>query len=763
MVSVGAIGFAHAQTYRFTTVEVEGNTLIDDDTIAGFARIVRNRSMSASDLNAAYQRVSGTGFFRSVDFVPSGNRLVIRVEEYPLIGRVSIEGNRRINDEELSAAIRSRSGGVYSPSQAVADANAIAELYASRGRLAATVEPRLIQRSNGRVDVVFEVAEGRVVEVERISFVGNRTFTERRLRNAIASAQAGRLSALFRADNYSAERVARDRQTLADFYQSRGFIDVEVLAGVSELSLERDGSFVTFTIREGRQYRLGAVSVVSEISGVDAAAYEAAVTARSGVLFTPTVLETMIQQIERVGYQSGQRFVRAEPRLQRNERDGTVDVTFALVRGERVFIERIDIQGNVTTQDQVIRRQFQVAEGDPLNPRELREAAARIQATGFFGDVQVQPVRGSGPQQAVVDVQVDETATGSLGFGLSYGAADGLGGNVTYSEANFLGRGQGFNLSFSTVSGGRSLSIGFTEPALLGRDLALSLTAGLSSTTANGTSTFFDTEVLQFAPSLSFPVSQYGRMSVRGVISNTDIAVDGGLYGAQVASRINSDVGTYITSSVGMTYAYDTRRNGPNPDQGFVFRFSQDIAGLGGDRQWARSTVLAGYERRVFNGDVTLRAEFEAGAAFHQSGPSLITERFALSSDQFRGFDRYGVGPVAYGTDGTRNGLGGNFFAVARFEAEFPLGLPEDYNIHGGAYVDVGSVWGIDDPAMAACPGGVAGTDCYIDDRSMRAVAGLSLFWGSPLGPLRFNFSTPLQVADHDDTRRFDLSVATRF
>jgi len=760
IVSLGFSGSAQAQTYRFTAISVDGNALIDDDTIVSFARIVRNRSMTAAELNAAYQRVAGTGFFRTVDFAPSGNRLVITVSEYPLINRVAFEGNRRLDDAAVGAAVTSRSGGVYSPAQAEADANAIAEAYAAAGRLSARVTPRLIERAGGRVDLVFEVAEGQVVEIERISFVGNRSFTERRLRNAISANQAGRLSTLFRADNFSETRVARDRQMLQDFYLSRGFLDVQVLSGVTEIARERDGAYVTFTIREGQQYRVGAVTVVSEIAGIDAAPYQAALNDNTGDLFTPTVLEGMIQQAESVGYAAGERFVRAEPRLTRNERDGTIAVELALVRGERVFIERIDVQGNTTTQDQVIRRQFRVAEGDPLNPRELREAAARIRQTGFFSDVQVNPTQGSSPSQAVVDVQVEETTTGSLGFGLTFGAADGIGGNVSYNESNFLGRGQAVNLTFSTVADAQALSLSITEPSLLGRDLALGLSVGLSTTTANDRARFA-TELLQFSPSLTFPISEYGRMTVRYSLARHDMTFPDT---AVVPVRLSdpSVSGQAITSSVGFTYANDTRANGPDPDGGFVFRFTGDIAGLGGDRRWARGTLLAGYERRVMNGDVTVSAEFEAGAVAHSSGASRINERFVLTSDQFRGFDAYGIGPTGYGAGGERNGLGGNFFAVARLEAQFPLGLPSEYNMRGGLFVDVGSVWGIDSPGTL-CPGGVPGTDCVIDDRALRATAGFALLWGSPMGPLRFNFTTPLSEGIDDVARRFDLTIATRF
>lgn len=738
---------SQAQTYRFNTVAVEGNQQIDAETIAGFARIARGRAMSAAELNAAFQRVSGTGFFRTVDFVPQGNRLVIRVQEYPILSRVNFEGNRRINNDAIAAVVQSRAGRVYSPAQAEQDANAIAELYAASGRLNARITPRLIERAGGRVDLAFEIVEGPVVEIERLTFVGNRSFSDSRLRNAIASAQAGRLSSLFQSDNFNAERIARDRQVLQDFYLSRGFVDAQVLSGVTELTRERDGVFVTYTIREGQQYRIGQVEVVSEIDGIDAAPYRAAVRPRTGSLFTPNTLEAMIEQAERVGYNAGERFVRAEPRLTRNERDGVIDVTLALVRGDRVFVERIDIQGNVTTQDRVIRRQFRIAEGDPLNPREIREAASRIQALGYFSDVRTGVVGGSAPDQRVVDVQVEETTTGSLGFGLSYAQNEGIGGNIVYNESNFLGRGQRVGVNFSTVPNARSLDISFAEPAFLGRELELGLRLGLSNTTP-GTFARFATETYRFSPSLAFPVSEFGRLNLRASLSsermfNVDPAASPRLI-AESAGGV-----AQTTASIGFTYTHDTRRNGPDPDRGFVLRFSQDLAGLA-DRSWARTTALAGFQQRVLGGDVTLSAELEAGALAHFSGDSRVTERFVLSSQQFRGFRPYGIGPR---DTTTGDGLGGNFYAVARLEAQFPLGLPAQYNMSGGLFMDVGSVWGLD----GTLPPG------YLDAGTMRATLGFALLWSSPLGPLRFNFSTPLMSEATDQVQNFDFSISTRF
>jgi len=744
---------AQAQSFSFSTIAVEGNRQIDAEAVSNFARIPRNRTLSAAELNAAYQRVAGTGFFRSVDFIPEGNRLVIRVEEYPILNIVNFEGNRRVNDDLLREVVVSRAGRVFSPAQAEADATAIAEAYATQGRLAARVTPQLIERGDGRVDLAFVIVEGSVVEVERISFVGNRSFSDRRLRNALQTSQAGFLSVLFQADNFNEARIAGDRQLLQDFYLSRGYVDAQVTAGVTELARERDAVFVTFTIQEGQQYRLGNTSVVSELPGIDPAPFNAELRLRQGAIFSPVLLDGAIERMERVGQRAGERFLRVEPRLTRNEAARTIDVQFAIVRGDRVFVERIDIQGNATTEDRVIRRQFAMVEGDPLNPREIREAASRIRRLGYFTDVNVEAVSGSAPDQAIVDVQVEETTTGSLGFGVSFGANEGLGANIQFTETNFLGRGQRVSAEIVTVRRGRSFNFSFTEPAVLGRNLEFGIQAGLGSTTA-GRFAQFGTRRLQFSPSLAFPVSEFGRMGVRYSASRNEISVAAAPTDPDVddpiSARIRQDAGRFTTSSIGFTYSYDTRRVGRDPDRGVVFRFNQDIAGLGGDRRWARSTALLGYEQRILGGDVTLRAEAEAGAVWHRSGPSLITERFELGSDQMRGFRPYGLGPR---DEATGDGLGGNYFAVARLEAQFPLGLPQEYGIAGGAFVDVGSVWGVD------------GTEdiTVVGDRKLRAVAGVSLFWDTPIGPLRFNFTTPLRREAVDRVQRFDLTVSSRF
>jgi outer membrane protein insertion porin family len=364
-----------AQEYSFAQVEIQGNQAVDAPTILGLAGIKRGQSLDTAQLNDAYQGLVRSGLFETVDISPVGGKLVITVKEYPTVNFINFEGNKRLKDEELAKIISSKASRVYSPSMAEADASLIAELYRSKGRMAATVTPKMIRRSASRVDLVFEITEGKVTEIERLSFVGNRAFSDRRLRQVLQTKQAGLLRTFIQRDTYVAERTELDKQLLRDFYLARGYVDIKVTDASAEVSRERDAVFVSFSLQEGRQFKFGAIDTKSEIEGVDSAEFAALARIRPGVVYSPTIVENTIAKMENLALRKGLNFVRVDPRITRNDRNGTLDIDFVLVRGERIFVERIDIEGNTTTLDQVIRREFRSAEGDPFNAREVRQSA----------------------------------------------------------------------------------------------------------------------------------------------------------------------------------------------------------------------------------------------------------------------------------------------------------------------------------------------------------------------------------------------------
>ena len=748
MVSDPFLTQAVAQSYSFSKVVVEGNERIEPATIIKYAGIGKGESVTAGALNDAYQRIVQAGLFESVELVPNGNTLIIRVKELPMMNVVDFQGNKRLKDEALTKIVKSKSRLVYSPAQAEADAAAIAEAYRIQGRLAASVDPKIIRRSDNRVDLVFEISEGKVVENERLSFVGNRAFSDRRLRQVLETKQAGFLRQLVKGDTFVPERLELDKQLLRDFYLSRGYVDVQVLDATGEVSRERDATFVTYTVREGQSFRIGKVTTVSEIETVNADEFAAVQKMRSGVTYSPAIIENNLARMENLALRKGLNFVRIEPRVIRNDRDQTLDVEFVLKRGEKTFVERIDIEGNTTTLDQVVRRQFRSVEGDPFNPREIRQAAERIRALGFFSDAKVDSKPGSGPDQVVVNVDVQEAPTGSLSLGATYGLAAGFGINVGFSESNFLGRGQGLSVNVSSGTDTVDSSISFVEPAFLGRDLKLKFAAAYRETSK--ANSFYDTRSISVSPALEFPIGEQSRLEVRYKIAETTITnVDA------ASSQLLKDEAASpdkLGSGIGYTYSFDNRVTGLNPKGGFLFRFGQDFSGLGGGVKAITTTALAVAETKVLNEEVTLRAIFEGGMVNSLGGyDSRVTDRF-FGNGKIRGFEANGIGPrdtVA----GNKDALGGNIFAVARFEADFPLGLPEEYGITGGAFVDIGSVWGLDNTLP-----GVQGADF-----TPRAAAGLSLLWNTPIGPLRFNFSNALKKETYDLEQNFDLTISTKF
>ncbi len=738
---------ALAQSYAFSNVVVEGNDRIEAATIAKYASVPKGSSISAAGLNDAYQRLTASGLFKSVELVPSGNTLIIRVTENPTINVVDFEGNARLKDEQLSEVIKSQSRRIYSSAQIAADAAAITKAYSDAGRLAARVEPRVIDRGNNRVDVVFEIREGKITEVERLSFTGNRSYSDRRLRQVLASKQAGFLRAVIQRDTYQADRIEFDKQLLTDFYRDRGFIDFQVLSVSQEYARDREGFFLTYNVREGLSYNINSVRVVSEYEGVDAANYQDAVKIRSGVTYSPTAIDTTITRMENIALKRGLNFLNVEPRITRNERNQTLDVVFALTKGPRVFVERIDIEGNATTLDKVVRRQFRTVEGDPFNPREIRQAAERIRALGFFKNADVNSRPGTANDQVIVDVNVEEQPTGSLNFGATYSVSNGVGLVVGLSESNFLGRGQYVALNLSGGVDNKSSGFTFIEPAFLDRDLKFRF-QGYYNTTENQNS-YYSTKQFGVEVGFEFPISEYGRLDLHYKASSDEI-YDVSANSSRILKR-EAARGAETTSALGYTYTYDTRIGGIDPNRGVRLSFGQDFGGVGGDIQSIRTTGLATYQRKVMREEVTLRAELEGGVVTTSNGDSRLVDRIS-GNGKIRGFEPNGIGPRDL-TVANQDALGGNYFAVARFEAEFPLGLPEEYGITGGLFADIGSVWGLDNTYGVAVDDGM----------HLRSSIGFSIFWTTPIGPLRFNFSHAINKESYDRTQNFDLTVSTKF
>ena len=739
---------AMAQDFSFSRIDVDGNKRIETSTIITYSGLVTDQVFGADDLNRAYQNILASGLFESVEVVPNGNRLVIKVNEFPTVNKIAFEGNRRINDTTLRAVVGMQPRRVFNPDKVDTDRAAIAQVYADQGRLAARVTPKIIRRSDNRVDVIFEIFEGAVTEIERIGIVGNKVFSDRRLRRVLDTKQAGFLRLFVRRDTFLTDRIEFDKRLLTDFYNARGYIDFQINDVNAELTEENNAYFVTFNVREGQMFRFGDVTLTSERSDIDVKDFKIAISAENGDVYSPTLMEKNLSRLEARATQLGLDFVRVTPRVTRNDADLTLDVEFVLEQGERVFVERIDITGNTTTLDRVIRRQFRISEGDPFNPRLIREAAERIRVLDFFGNAGVNARAGTQPGQIIVDVEVEERPTGSLQLGATYSGDNGFGVVIDYSERNFLGRGQ--TLSFAIRSGidNQSYEFNFTEPEFLNPELGFNL--GLSYGETDNQGAAYDTRNLDITPSLSFPLSEYSRLSVRGNVSATEM-LNPGTVGSIVENEITR--GRLDNAGFGFTYRYDTRGVGLDPSSGIAVIYNQDFGGIAGDKgDFSKSTIRTIGERAIMNDDVVLRGVLEAGLLHHTGGSSRVTDRFFLPATVLRGFEFAGMGPRQ--RDGTINdALGGNKYTVAKFEVDFPLGLPEEYGMSGGAFYHAGNLWDT----------GAKGDELLYDNGAWRHVVGATLYWTTPIGPLRFDFTRALKKETQDEERTFDVSIATRF
>lgn len=738
---------ARAQDFRVTAVDVSGNKRIESSTILNFANLPESKVISAARLNTAYQNISESGLFESVELLPRNGRLLIKVQEYPTVNRIAFEGNRKITNEALQLLIQAKPRRVFNPTDIEQDLEAIVTAYAGIGNLATQVTPRIIRRSDNRVDLIFEISEGGTLEIERVSFVGNSAFSDRRLRRVLQTKQAGLLRGLIQRDTFVADRIEYDKQILKEFYQSNGFADFRVNDVKAELAEERDGYFITFNIREGKQFRFGKVTATSPLPEVDVAEFMAALTIKENAIYSPLDIEDDIARLERLALMNGLEFVQVVPRIDRDEGKRTLNVSFQLERGPRLFVERINIKGNTGTLDRVIRRYFRTAEGDPFNPRDIGQTARRLRASGLFASVEISSREGSSAEYVIIDVAVAEQPTGSLSFGASYSSAEGVGGAIEYSERNFLGRGQALALSLKGGVDNQVYSLRFTEPSFLYNDLSFSLKTAFRQTTQQNS--FYDTSSLLFEPQLGFPTGDNSRLALRLTSKNDNITAD---YTAGDIISAEAALPAVNANGLGYTYSFDNRRSGLNPDAGFLFQLNQDLSGLGGNISSVKTQAKLVGQRKVLKDDVTLRATLEGGILNYSKGESRVIDRFNLGSQALRGFEPGGVGPREYDpANSVNDALGGEKFAVARLEADFPLGIPEEYGLSGSIFYDVGSLWGLNSNDA----------DVLYADGSMRQVVGAALLWSTPIGPLRFNFTRAISKELHDKERSFEFTLST--
>ena len=728
-------------------IRVEGTQRVEPDTVRSYMKLQPGDPFAADRIDKALKNLFDTGLFADVTFRREGNTLVVKVVENPIIDKIAFEGNNHIDDKDLLNEVQLKPRTVLTQSRVQEDTTRILNLYRRQGRFGATVEPKIIKLDQNRVNLVFEIKEGKRTEVRSINFVGNKSFSDSTLRGEILTSVSAWYRFLSTTDSYDPDRLQVDRDKLRDFYLSEGYIDFKVISAVAELSPEQDAFYITFTVDEGDRYRVGKVAIKSTLRNLDTKALERLIQTKTGEWYDQIAANQTVQSMTDALGSLGYAFVDVRPRLDRDPspKKKIVNITYSINEGPKVYVERIDIKGNVRTIDKVIRREFRLVEGDAFNTAKLQRTRQRLENLGFFSSVDIKTLPGSAPDKTVIEVNVAEQSTGELSFGLGYSTQNGPLGLAGIRERNLLGKGQDLQLNLS-LSGVRSqLVLSFTDPYFLDRPIAAGFDI-FDTRTNSANSNQFTEKDLGFGLRAGYDISEFLRHTVRYTLSRQEIAD----VASTASLAIQQAQGVTVNSLIGNDFLYDRRDNRLAPKEGYYIRLRNDVSTLPGTLSYVGTRLGGGYYLPLNRSkSVIARVSGEIGYLQDLGKPIPIINSYELGGDTFRGFQSNGIGPR---DSATGDSLGGKEYGVGTVQVTFPLGLPDEYQVTGHFFGDFGTLTSTD-----------ANISTIQDSSALRLSLGFGLDWKSPFGPLSIDLAYPILKQSFDKTQIINFSVGTSF
>ncbi len=796
---VASTTLAAAQTPR--SIVIEGNRRVEAETVRSYFHSGPGGQLGPAEIDDAIKSLYATGLFSDVRITRPGGRLVVSVVENPVINQVAFEGNKKAKDDQLKVEVQSKPRGTLSKPVVQSDVQRIIEIYHRSGRFDVTVVPKIIELPNNRVNLVFEIKEGQKTGVKSIRFIGARAFSGGRLRNVIKTTESNFLSFLQTTDIYDPDRVEADRDLLRRFYLKHGYADVRIVSAVGEYDPGRKGFIVVFTIDEGPLYHVGTVDVVSNVHVIDPNLLRGEIKLGSGSVYNADLVEKSVEAMTIEAAKRGYAFATVQPRGERNVENRTINLAFVVEEGARAYIERINIYGNTRTRDYVIRREFDIGEGDAYNRSLIDRAERRLKNLRFFKTVKITNEPGSAPDRVIVNVNVEEQPTGEFSVSGGYSTANGLIAEVSVADRNVLGRGEFAKISASLGQRTRGFDLSFVEPYLLGYRMSGAIDLFSRENLASSFASY-DTKTVGANLRLGFALTEELALQPRYSIYRQEITLPAALndcvnsaaardfrngtgLGVQPGDQCFRDgeaslpvrkelaQGPVTTSLIGYTLAYNTLDNAQSPTSGIYADFKQDFAGVGGDVNFIRTQVEARHYYEIFP-DVVSVLHMQGGHVAGWGGDDLrMLDHFQMGPNLVRGFEPSGIGPRDLTTGTTNDALGGSLYWGASFEAQTPLYfLPKEIGIKLAAFADAGALWDYQGPRSFPQTGENlrVGLDSAADIRSS---VGVGLLWDSPLGPLRFDFAYPLtkycgtasdgirQICDR--TQVFRFSGGTKF
>lgn len=762
--AVQFVATSAAEAAVVSRVEVTGNQRVDAETIRNYITIKPGKPFSSADIDGAVKALFGTGLFSDVQINQVGSTLVVKVSEYKVVNQVLFQGNKKLKDNALQAAIQLKPRATFSQQAADADVESIKAAYKRIGRDDAAVTTQIMDLGDNRVNVVFNIVEGGRTQIAAVNFVGNHAYSSRRLSDVINTKRSSWLSFVLRDDVYDEDKLRADQELLRRFYYNHGYADFQVVSAVGELDESTNKYTVTITVQEGDRYTFGDVSVESTIPEVDSKSLQSVVETHKGDVYNAKHVEDSIVALTEKVAGSGYAFAQVTPRGDRNFENHTISVVYTIDQGTKAYIERIEIRGNDRTRDYVIRREFDVSEGDAFNQVLIQRAKKRLEALDYFQSIDISTVPGSAPDQVVLVVTVVEKSTGEFSVGAGYstgGDTPGPSVEGSITERNFLGRGQYIKLAAGGGRHSRDYSISFTEPYFLGRRIA----AGFDIYKSTRQYSHYNTDVTggtirfglpitnSISTQLAYNISQEKYSIADGCLTNGNY-VSGSPCTISDAILAGIKESPWIKSSVSAGLVYNTIDDMKNPHEGIYANFNTEVAGLGGDAKWVKVSGRASvYQTLSEQLDLVGLVSGGAGHIASYGNGGLRVFDYIQSTDRMiRGFEYGGIGPVASGGSGDH--LGGATYFNASAEAQFPVPvIPESFGLRGAVFADAASLYG----------NKLEGVESSTTGMKLRASVGVGLMWASPFGPIRIDYAIPVKKQPTDNVQKFNFGIATRF
>jgi outer membrane protein insertion porin family len=763
-VAVQLAAVSQAEAAVVSRIDVSGNERVDSDTVRNYIGIRPGVSFGNTAIDEAVKRLFATGLFSDVQINQRGSVLVVVVAEYQIVNQVIFQGNRKIKDAQLAEAVSLQPRSAYSESTMLADVQAIKSAYSRIGRDDARVVASTQKLDGNRVNVIFEITEGGRTKIVAINFVGNNAFSDGRLHDVVRTKKSNFLSFLSRKDVFDEAQLRVDEELLRRFYYDRGYADFQIVSSHADLDEAENKYTITFTVDEGEKYTFGEITLDSTISGIDTQSLERYVETRRGDTYSATDVEdTLIAITERLAGQ-GYAFAQVTPRGDRDFVNRTISVLYTIDQGQRAYIERIEVRGNTRTRDYVIRREFDISEGDAFNQVLIQRARKRLEDLDYFESVDISTVPGSSPDQVILVVDVVDKSTGEFSIGAGYATGSTptsgfiLEGGIT--ERNFLGRGQAIRLSVSGGRSARDYTISFTEPYFLGRRIS----AGFDIYRQTRSYTNYTSSVTGGTVRLGLPITErlstqfaYNYSVENYAYTTAAAAVCPGAAPAPcvVSTPVQAGIAAspWSKSSISATLIYSSIDNIQDPRNGLHANFTAEYAGIFGNARFLKLTARASYYKQLSE-ELDLVGLLVVGGGHVQAigGTPLRVFDYNQSNDRIiRGFAHNGIGPVTSEAVADPQ-LGGRTYFHATAEMQFPLPLlPKSFGMRGAVFADAATLYG---NSLATAVG---------TGMLWRASVGASLIWASPFGPLRVDYAVPVARAATDRVQNFNFGISTRF